>query len=105
MTRILDTVYVHVSTVYKGVSYHTLQNLEMQTRNHTVLSEPLKSINTTAELCKTKLPDQISDNCVCVCVCVCVRARARARVCACACVRVRACARVCARGRGEGGRE
>ena len=40
------------------------QNLGMQTPNHTVLSELLKSINATVELCKTKLPDQISDNCL-----------------------------------------
>ena len=40
------------------------QNLGMQTPNHTVLFELLKSINATVELCKTKLPDQISDNCL-----------------------------------------
>jgi len=32
----------------------------MQTPNHSILSELLKSINTAAKLCKTKLPDQIN---------------------------------------------
>ena len=30
----------------------------MQTPNHSIISELLKSINAAAELCKTKLPDQ-----------------------------------------------
>jgi hypothetical protein len=32
----------------------------MQTPNHSIISELLKSINAAAELCKTKLPDQIN---------------------------------------------
>jgi hypothetical protein len=33
--------------------------VSMQTPNHSIISELLKSINAAAELCKTKLPDQI----------------------------------------------